>query len=48
MTAVCHATHLQCHDTYGSREAGIAGMVLDDERVTCELICDGGHICPTV
>ena len=22
--------------------------VLDDERVMCELICDGGHICPTV
>ena len=30
------------------REAGIAGTVLDDERVMCELICDGGHICPTV
>lgn len=30
------------------REAGIVGTALDDERVMCEIICDGGHICPTV
>lgn len=30
------------------REAGIVGTALDDERVMCELICDGGHICPAV
>ena len=30
------------------RQAGIVGTVLDDDRVMCELICDGGHICPTV
>ena len=30
------------------REAGVAGTVLDCENVTCELICDGGHICPAV
>ena len=29
------------------REAGIVGTVIDSD-VTCELICDGGHICPAV
>ena len=44
-----HATHLfNAMTPMTHREAGIAGTVLDDERVMCELICDGGHICPTV
>jgi N-acetylglucosamine-6-phosphate deacetylase len=30
------------------REAGIVGTVLDNDNVMCELICDGGHICPAV
>lgn len=44
-----HATHLyNAMSPMTHREAGIVGSVLDDERVMCELICDGGHICPTV
>lgn len=46
---VRHATHLfNAMTPMTHREAGIAGTVLDDERVMCELICDGGHICPAV
>lgn len=44
-----HATHLfNAMTPMTHREAGIVGTVLDDERVMCELICDGGHICPAV
>ncbi len=46
---VRHATHLfNAMTPMTHREAGIAGTMLDDERVMCELICDGGHICPAV
>lgn len=46
---VRHATHLfNAMTPMTHREAGIAGTVLDDKRVMCELICDGGHICPAV
>lgn len=45
---VSHATHLYNAMTpMTHREAGIVGTVLDSD-VTCELICDGGHICPAV
>lgn len=44
-----HATHLfNAMTPMTHREAGIAGTMLDDERTMCELICDGGHICPAV
>lgn len=44
-----HATHLfNAMTPMTHREAGIVGTALDDERVMCELICDGGHICPAV
>lgn len=44
-----HATHLfNAMTPMTHREAGIVGTVLDDKRIMCELICDGGHICPTV
>lgn len=46
---ITHATHLYNAMTpMTHREAGIAGTVLDNDNVTCELICDGGHICPAV
>lgn len=46
---VRHTTHLfNAMTPMTHREAGIVGTMLDDERVMCELICDGGHICPTV
>lgn len=44
-----HATHLYNAMTpISHREAGAAGTLLDNENVTCELICDGGHICPEI
>lgn len=44
-----HITHLYNAMTPMShRKAGIVGTALDNENVTCELICDGGHICPSV
>ena len=44
-----HATHLYNAMTpMNHREAGTAGTALDCEKVFCELICDGGHICPAV
>ena len=44
-----HATHLYNAMTpISHREAGAAGTLLDNENITCELICDGGHICPAI
>lgn len=44
-----HATHLYNAMTpMTHREAGIVGTALDNDNVICELICDGGHICPAV
>lgn len=46
---VSHATHLYNAMTpMTHREAGIVGTVLDNDNVTAELICDGGHISPAV
>lgn len=48
-SGISHATHLYNAMTpMAHREAGIVGTVLDNDNVTCELICDGGHICPAV
>lgn len=44
-----HATHLfNAMTPMTHREAGIVGTVLDDSHVTCEIICDTEHVCPTV
>lgn len=44
-----HATHLYNAMTpMTHREAGVAGTALDNEQVFCEIICDGGHVCPAV
>ena len=44
-----HITHLfNAMTPMTHREAGIVGTALDNETVTCELICDGVHICPAV
>ncbi len=44
-----HVTHLyNAMTALGHREEGIVGAALDDERIMCELICDGGHILPSV
>lgn len=45
---VSHATHLYNAMTpMTHRAAGAVGALLDSE-VMCEIICDGGHICPEV
>lgn len=44
-----HSTHLyNAMTAMTHREAGTVGAVLDNDAVTCELICDGCHICPAV
>ncbi|MFR5876070.1 MAG: N-acetylglucosamine-6-phosphate deacetylase [Eubacterium sp.] len=44
-----HITHLyNAMTAMTHREAGVAGTALDNDNVTCELICDGEHICPAV
>lgn len=43
-----HATHLfNAMTPMTHREAGVVGVAFDSD-ITCELICDGAHICPTV
>ncbi len=43
-----HITHLfNAMSPMATREAGVAGAALDSEA-TCELICDGRHVSPTV
>lgn len=46
---ISHATHLfNAMTPMIHREAGIVGTTLDNDGVTCELICDLNHICPAV
>lgn len=41
------ATHLyNAMSGLDHREPGVVGAVLDDERVWCELMCDGVHVAP--
>lgn len=45
---ITQATHLyNGMRSFSHREPGIIGAVLTDERVACEMICDGIHIHPT-
>jgi N-acetylglucosamine-6-phosphate deacetylase len=45
---VSHATHLyNAMSPMSHRDAGVAGTALDSS-ITCELICDGAHVCPSV
>lgn len=47
-SGIKHATHLYNAMTPQThRSAGIVGAALDSD-ITCELICDGAHVCPTV
>ena len=44
-----HATHLyNAMTAISNRAAGAAVALLDNENVTCELICDGGHVYPAI
>jgi len=45
----CHVTHLfNAMGPLHHREPGLAGAALADERLTCDLICDGVHVHPQV
>jgi N-acetylglucosamine-6-phosphate deacetylase len=44
-----HVTHLfNAMGPLHHREPGLAGSALADERLTCDLICDGAHVHPQV
>lgn len=44
---ITHATHLyNGMRSFNHREPGALGAVLTDERVACEMICDGIHVHP--
>jgi N-acetylglucosamine-6-phosphate deacetylase len=44
-----HVTHLfNAMGGLHHRSLGLAGVALTDERLTCDLICDGTHIAPPV
>ena len=44
-----HVTHLfNAMGPLHHREPGLVGMALADERLTCDLICDGAHVHPLV
>lgn len=44
-----HVTHLfNAMGPLHHREPGLAGVALADERLTCDLICDGAHVHPVV
>ncbi|MGE4607981.1 MAG: N-acetylglucosamine-6-phosphate deacetylase [Myxococcota bacterium] len=44
-----HVTHLfNAMGAMHHREPGLAGVALSDERLTCDLICDGVHVDPAI
>lgn len=44
---VTHVTHLfNAMGALHHREPGLAGRALVDDRLTCDLICDGAHVAP--
>jgi N-acetylglucosamine-6-phosphate deacetylase len=44
-----HATHtFNAMRALDHREPGIVGVVLSDDRLSAEMICDGIHVCPEV
>ncbi len=44
-----HVTHLfNAMGPLHHREPGLAGVALADARLTCDLICDGAHVHPTM
>jgi len=46
---VVHATHLwNAMRGLHHRDPGVAGLVLADDRLTCDLICDGVHVHPAL
>ena len=46
---ISHATHLfNAMNVMHHHEPGAVGALLDDPSVTCELICDGMHVHPSV
>jgi len=44
-----HVTHLfNAMGAFHQREPGLTGVALSDDRLTCDLICDGVHVDPRV
>jgi N-acetylglucosamine-6-phosphate deacetylase len=44
-----HATHLfNAMSPIHHRDRGVAGVALSDDRMTCDLICDGAHVHPAI
>src|SRR6185436_9727595 len=44
-----HVTHLwNAMGPVHHREPGVAGTALADDRLTCDLICDGHHVAPAI
>ena len=44
-----HATHLfNAMGPVHHRDLGVAGVALTDDRITCDLICDGCHVHPAM
>jgi N-acetylglucosamine-6-phosphate deacetylase len=46
---LCHVTHLfNAMGPLHHRELGVAGVALTEDRLSCDLICDGAHVHPTI
>jgi N-acetylglucosamine-6-phosphate deacetylase len=45
---LCHVTHLfNAMGAFHHRDLGVAGFALGDDRLTCDLVCDGAHVHPS-
>jgi len=46
---LCHVTHLfNAMGPLHHRELGVAGVALTEDRLSCDLICDGAHVHPAI
>jgi N-acetylglucosamine-6-phosphate deacetylase len=46
---LCHVTHLfNAMGAVHHRDLGVAGVALTDDRLSCDLICDGAHVHPAM
>ena len=46
---LCHVTHLfNAMGPLHHRDLGVAGVALTDDRLSCDLICDGVHVHPSM
>ena len=46
---LCHVTHLfNAMGPLHHRELGVVGVALTEDRLSCDLICDGAHVHPAI